>query len=252
MYVTIRQHIIERLDTSTPIVRGPFATKAEAWQDEADRLGLEGEDPEALVSDYHEDSFEVTRIYTPEKVAPEHGDDWADIDDKLTPLVRRAKVAATGTLEKGIYSTKPLEVEYVDALKIEHVIEDAATNLSRSRLKERMKKLAWEHDLMEAYPKLYGNLRGNQFECGPGWIGLLDEAGAKLEGMLPEDFDKTIIVKEKFGTLRIQGVPLPEEGHEVIHDITNRSATICEACGSTDEVRRPEWSDPRCKECRDE
>jgi len=249
MYVTIRQYYIEGLDEYTPIVNGPFAHQDAAWQWEADRLDLEGKEEVESYYATHPDSFEVTCLKTPERVSPEHGDDWGDVDDQIEDLIDRALVAAAGVLERGIDRTKSqASLDCKNDLRT--AIEYAATQLSRTRLDDLMERLAWEHELMEAYPKLYGNLRGNHFECGPGWKGLLKEAGEKLE--LPEDFDRMVIVKEKFGSLRIQGIPLSEQERDIIHDITERSTGICKTCGRTEDVEQIEWGGPRCHDCRQE
>ena len=116
-----------------------------------------------------------------------------------------------------------------------------------------------EKKLVEKYPKLYGDYKGDPtktcmawgFECGDGWYNLIDELSAKLEphGVV------AMQVKEKFGELRFYISEVPDDCMEDIYKhITEaeiKSLTTCEICGNEENasIRGERWLRTMCDEC---
>jgi hypothetical protein len=91
-------------------------------------------------------------------------------------------------------------------------------------------------------------LRGGRFECREGWFKILDE-GFKIlidfenevKKIYPESnitSDGVMIIKEKFGTMRIQGLYLNGASkilttayHELVYSIERTSEYTCEVTG---------------------
>jgi hypothetical protein len=102
--------------------------------------------------------------------------------------------------------------------------------------------------LLTTYPLLYRNLRDQTFECNDGWFDLVWQVSTEIElaaqrGGIPKTaktWPSVGIVKEKFGSLRVQGITCSNVGvNEVIHDLVERvsqqSMVTCELCGSLGE-----------------
>jgi len=103
--------------------------------------------------------------------------------------------------------------------------------------------------LQEKYPKMYGNLRMGRFECGEGWYDILDWVGEKVEPLLEES--STVIVKEKFGLLEIQGFNFGDEARKYIQEAREKSSEVCENCGNPAERSRVNnWIVTRCPPCK--
>jgi hypothetical protein len=135
-----------------------------------------------------------------------------------------------------------------------------------------------EKELIAKYPEYLDQLRFGVLECNDGWISLLDDLFGTFKakgigtteelvitGYNDEDFPiyekkvvpyKAIVVKEKFGGLRVQSHdPLPDWAHDMIDVIEALSYKVCEFCGSTDNVKcgpRPYWLRSLCAECSKE
>lgn len=87
---------------------------------------------------------------------------------------------------------------------------------------------------------------------GKGWHGLLDK-------YLPQiwiiDPDCDLIIKEKYGTLRIQPYKVSEgvsrnDIHTIARDAEKESATVCELCGAPGSLRTDrDWWETLCDEC---
>jgi hypothetical protein len=111
---------------------------------------------------------------------------------------------------------------------------------------------------------------GRWISCSSGWYPLLIELDEKLAEIAPEY--EVHQVKEKFGTLRYYiGMPelaehqerelelererrrgLFNQMYEIINAYEHKSATICESCGSTAELRsRGYWYQTLCSTCAD-
>ncbi len=103
-------------------------------------------------------------------------------------------------------------------------------------------------DIIAKYPRLYARQKYSVrfFQCGMGWLDLIDETLQKLDALLKDyDMDEeepcnVVDVKEKFGGLRIYvwGDYPHEAFFDVIQEAESRSFTICEDCGQTGK-RRP-------------
>lgn len=100
--------------------------------------------------------------------------------------------------------------------------------------------------LLSTYSLLYRNLRNRQFECGDGWFDLVwklsadIEKAAFLEGIAewPESWPSILILKQKFGELRVSfsfPVKVSDEIRALAIEARERSARICEECGATSE-----------------
>lgn len=104
--------------------------------------------------------------------------------------------------------------------------------------------------LLATHPQLFRSLREFGFECDDGWFDLLArlfvdiDALAKLEGLTPEseDWPEIVIVKQKFGTLRVSfgygsmpdasGKDVSDAIRQLVDAASKQSATICEQCGA--------------------
>jgi hypothetical protein len=99
------------------------------------------------------------------------------------------------------------------------------------------------------------NLRFNEFECGEGWNDLIWDTLEKLEVDLKESDSQIMIIKEKFGELRIQGyINGTEKIYGIIQDAEIKSQTICEECGSKKgkNKNRSGWYKTMCPTCEKE
>lgn len=121
--------------------------------------------------------------------------------------------------------------------------------------------------LFATYPLLYRNLREQNFECGDGWFDLVWQVSAEIEKIAQlEGIPKTAeawpsvgILKQKFGTLRVQFDTRDDAGViEAIRAVTaksyEQSKEVCELCGAKaqlDETRASgRWMEVLCDACR--
>lgn len=59
-----------------------------------------------------------------------------------------------------------------------------------------------------------------------------------------------LIVKEKFGGLRIQGLTnMTDEIYKALDEVEEKSYTICENCGKPGKQYSDGWIMTRCEEC---
>jgi hypothetical protein len=104
---------------------------------------------------------------------------------------------------------------------------------------------------------------GRGFECGDGWEMLIRELATVMEPLAIRYGIQCSQVKEKFGLLRIYfdydyENPPPNEVLERVWerlaDNESRSASVCERCGSTNDVtteaRQGYWIVTECATCR--
>ena len=112
--------------------------------------------------------------------------------------------------------------------------------------------------LQSKYPSLYGNLRYG-FECGDGWAGILDQLGSQVEPLVEgmEEFsERMIIIKEKFGSLNVQGYFFPEQMPTVdqekmkkaIKEAEKASLTTCQKCGA--DISKDDFKDASSRQHR--
>lgn len=117
--------------------------------------------------------------------------------------------------------------------------------------------------LLNAYPLLYRELRDRRFECGDGWFNLVwqvsaeIESAAQLEGIpkTAETWPSVGILKQKFGTLRVQFHTRVSEAIEaVVANAYERSKEACELCGAPAQLNRErelgKWAEAVCENCR--
>ena len=93
---------------------------------------------------------------------------------------------------------------------------------------------------------LQNNLMAFGYECGEGWIPLIEETFDKIEEILKENPDldfQVVQVKEKFGTLRIYyfGEGRNEQIDTLIDICIDKCDKICEACGEKGELREKRY-----------
>lgn len=125
--------------------------------------------------------------------------------------------------------------------------------------------------LLSAHPHLFRSLREFGFECDDGWLDLLArlfvdiEAQARIEGLTPDsaDWPEVVIVKQKFGSLRISfgcdsssetpGKDVSDAIRQLVDTASARSATTCEQCGaparSVETHPKRHWLKTLCLAC---
>lgn len=117
--------------------------------------------------------------------------------------------------------------------------------------------------LLTTYPLLYRELREWGFECGDGWFDLVwqlsaeIESAAYLEGILKknEAWPSVRILKQKFGTLRVQFDKRVNEHIEaLVTKAYKRSMETCELCGAPAKLNGGRefvnWVEVLCENCR--
>lgn len=97
------------------------------------------------------------------------------------------------------------------------------------------------------------------YECGKGWWPLIEEAKNIVDTWNKENLDKEPIVfqqiKEKYGQLVLCLNAAPKEIWNKIDALEEESYTICEYCGSTENVDTREikgWIYTVCDKCAKE
>ncbi len=96
------------------------------------------------------------------------------------------------------------------------------------------------------------------YECGEGWLPYIQEAQDLIDNYNKEHPDeepvKFVQVKEKWGLLNIYLNRYPDNMHEKIHEIENKSYDICEFCGAEGATTKNThgWIMTLCDKCREE
>ena len=116
--------------------------------------------------------------------------------------------------------------------------------------------------LHTTYPLLYRELRKWSFECVDGWFDLVwqlsaeIESAAYLEGIpkTPEAWPSVRILKQKFGTLRVQfDKRVSEHIEALVTKAYKRSMETCELCGAPAKLDREcelgKWVEALCENC---
>ena len=85
------------------------------------------------------------------------------------------------------------------------------------------------------------------FECGDGWVNLLDELFTKIK-TLNEDFI-IVQVKEKYGGLRVYTSSGSDALYDLLDEAEKKSYTVCEDCGEDGKPRGSGWIRTQCEEC---
>jgi ribosome-binding protein aMBF1 (putative translation factor) len=115
----------------------------------------------------------------------------------------------------------------------------------------------WIGSLIAAHPSLFREGSLFEFAVGEGWMGILTDLCAALEGLCRTDL-MVVQVKEKFGGLRfyIQWDQLsPEDGQEAAGDRVDeliraaeaKAWDTCESCGAPRETKRMSTLCPACR-----
>ena len=116
--------------------------------------------------------------------------------------------------------------------------------------------------LYDTYPKLFRQKDSDMtvtcmcwgFECGDGWFWLIDRLCESIQSYIDcnhKEQVEVVQVKEKYGTLSLNISGSGDYVYGMIELAESMSASICEACGSTDGVTQTEgWIKTRCKECK--
>jgi hypothetical protein len=93
------------------------------------------------------------------------------------------------------------------------------------------------------------------FDCGDGWLGILEELFEKIDEFVKEEKPggfKVIQVKEKFGCLSVY----VEGGNEVIERMIReagaKAVKTCQECGAPGQLRQSDtgWWRTECEACR--
>jgi len=112
--------------------------------------------------------------------------------------------------------------------------------------------------LLTAYPLLYRNLREQTFECNDGWFDLVDqisaaiESTAQVEGTTAEAWPSVGVLKNKFGTLRVQFNGHVSDAIRLLANEADRqSEKICHLCGAPalPMLKINRWEEPLCVSC---
>ena len=120
-----------------------------------------------------------------------------------------------------------------------------------------------EKKLVEKYPKIFGQIRSTPqqscmafgIETGDGWYWLLDNLCKGLQHNIDNNGQPQIVaaqVKEKFGGLRFYVNSATDEQYAIISFVEDLSYSICESCGSTENISQTEgYIRTLCSSCRD-
>ena len=106
-------------------------------------------------------------------------------------------------------------------------------------------------------PTLQNNLIAFGFECGPGWLSMINELCEKLDNLISEkhldlknDF-RVLQVKEKYAGLKFYVSSAYDDIFDLIDEYEDMSYNICEECGKSPahQVEKHGWIMTRCDEC---
>jgi hypothetical protein len=118
-----------------------------------------------------------------------------------------------------------------------------------------------QNKLFDKYPKLFRQRTLNPedtcmcfgIECGDGWFWLLYELCDFIQTYVDnnkEEQPEAIQVKEKFGGLRFYTTPTTGKIDGAIWFAESLSMSICEVCGSREDVTQTKgWVRSLCKKC---
>jgi len=103
-------------------------------------------------------------------------------------------------------------------------------------------------ELRYRYPKLYEWI-GFGFECGDGWLDLIDELSAKIVAIMPNA--QASQVKEKWGALRVYMMSANAEIYDMLDWYEEKSKRTCEVCGNYGDFYNDKgWWKVRCVDCK--
>ena len=121
-----------------------------------------------------------------------------------------------------------------------------------------------EEQLYLKYPKIFADKDKSMqescmywgLECGAGWYDLIDKLCENIQNYLDSHIDLPQVVatqvKEKFGFLCFYIDGGDDTIYQFISEASHISSTICEECGSMEEVTNTKgWIKYLCKNCMD-
>jgi len=118
---------------------------------------------------------------------------------------------------------------------------------------ERRRALQDKYEFLRPQDIMHG-LMAFGFECGNGWLGILEELFSKIDEVVKRDKIKdfqVIQVKEKFGDLRVYVYGGNEEIAKLISDAEEQSIKTCEKCGFSGELQKiGRWYTTLCDKCK--
>jgi long-subunit acyl-CoA synthetase (AMP-forming) len=113
-----------------------------------------------------------------------------------------------------------------------------------------------QNKLVETYPKILE--KAGPIATGDGWYWLIDNLCKQLQNDIKFSrgkFSQIVAsqVKEKFGGLRFYINSGSNEQYAVIHFAESLSYSVCEICGSLENVEQTKgsWISSLCKKCRE-
>lgn len=113
-----------------------------------------------------------------------------------------------------------------------------------------------EYSFIKPDPTFKSNLMAFGYECGDGWLPLIEELFDKIQNLLdtkyPEEKEnfQVLQVKEKYATLRVYTTGVPNEIYNLIDEYELKSMHICEHCGKKGEIKLSHgWWKTLCKRC---
>lgn len=120
-----------------------------------------------------------------------------------------------------------------------------------------------EKKLVEKYPSMYRDYRGDPketcmawgFSCGDGWYSIIEELSEKIAKIDKENLVVADQVKEKFAGLRfyyhIEGEnnSLFDKVDKLVSEAEAKSFKTCERCGKPGSVKGKMWVTTMCDPC---
>lgn len=111
-------------------------------------------------------------------------------------------------------------------------------------------------ELIAKYPTRFEDV-GTWFECGDGWLGLIDELCTNLEAECKRSGASYCVaqVKEKFGGLRFYINTTAGHREDTLFELEDiyegKSFKVCEMCGDAGTVRPSGWVKTLCDVCHE-
>lgn len=114
---------------------------------------------------------------------------------------------------------------------------------------------------IKKYRKLFGDSCSSPMvtsmcfgiQCEDGWADILDIACEKIQELTKDDPEfRFSCIKEKYARLRVGAFYETDEVSKILEDLEDESATVCERCGSKEEVKLLDYHHylyTRCKKC---
>ena len=118
---------------------------------------------------------------------------------------------------------------------------------------ERRRALQDKYEFLHPQDIMHG-LMAFGFECGDGWLQILEELFAKIDEIVKRDkleYFQVVQVKEKFGGLRVYVHGGNKEISNLITEAEKKADKICEVCGFAGETHEIDnWYTTLCDRCK--